>query len=63
MNDYDRGRLDMAREVFALAEDTQERYQVLAETMWDSAEGAFYRGRISEAKSIAKTISKITPLA
>lgn len=56
---YERGRRDMAKEVFALAEDTVERYHDIAERDLEGKQGAFARGRCTEAKSIAKTIGAI----
>ena len=60
-SEYDRGRRDMAKEVFALHEDTIERYHAIAERDTEGKQGAFARGRITEAKSIAKAIGAILP--
>ncbi|MGY3608406.1 MULTISPECIES: hypothetical protein [unclassified Bradyrhizobium] len=57
----DRGRREMAREVFALHEDTVERYHAIAERDTEGKQGAYSRGRIVEAKSIAKAIGAILP--
>lgn len=57
--DYERGRRDMAKEVFALAEDTIERNHAIAERYTEGKQGAFALGRIVEAKSIAKAIGAI----
>lgn len=59
--DYERGRRDMAKEVFALHEDTIERYHAIAERDTEGKQGAYARGRIIEAKSIAKAIGAILP--
>lgn len=48
----------LAREVYGLAEDTS-RYGDVA--MEDRSEGHYYRGRIDEAKSIARAINAIMP--
>lgn len=66
---YDRGRADgerrsaflvdtrgVAQQVYKLAEDTA-RYGDVA--MEDTPEGHYYRGRIDEAKSIAKAINAV----
>ncbi|ANW00654.1 hypothetical protein [Bradyrhizobium icense] len=58
---FDRGRREMAREVFALHEDTVERYHAIAERDTEGKQGAYSRGRIVEAKSIAKAIGAILP--
>lgn len=58
---YERGRKDLAREVFALAEDTIENYRMIAERDLEGKQGAYARGRIIEAKSIAKAIGAILP--
>lgn len=50
---------EMAREVFALHEDTVERYHAIAERDTEGKQGAYARGRIVEAKSIAKAIGAI----
>ena len=60
-SEYDRGRRDMAKEVFALHEDPIERYHAIAERDTEGKQGAFARGRITEAKSIAKAIGAILP--
>lgn len=52
---------ELAREVFALHEDTVERYHAIAERDTEGKQGAFARGRITEAKSIAKAIGAILP--
>lgn len=52
-------RRDLAKEVFALYEDTVERYHAIAERDTEGKQGAFARGRIVEAKSIAKAIGAI----
>jgi hypothetical protein len=52
-------RRDLAKEVFALHEDTVERYHAIAERDTEGKQGAFARGRIVEAKSIAKAIGAI----
>lgn len=52
-------RRDIAKEVFALNEDTAERYHAIAERDLEGKQGAFARGRIAEAKSIAKAIGGI----
>lgn len=57
--DYERGRRDMAKEVFALHEDTVERYHAIAERDTEGKQGAYARGRIVEAKSIARAIGAI----
>ena len=69
MTAYDRGRADgerrsaflidtrgVAQQVYKLAEDTA-RYGDVA--MEDTPEGHYYRGRIDEAKSIAKAINAV----
>lgn len=58
-SDYERGRRDMAKEVFALAEDTVKRYHDIAERDLEGKHGSFARGRCTEAKSIAKAIGAI----
>lgn len=60
-SDYDQGRRDMAKEVFALHEDTIEQYHSMAERDTEGKQGAFARGRMTEAKSIAKAIGAILP--
>lgn len=60
-DEYERGRRDMANEVFALAEDTVERYHGIAQRDLEGKQGAFARGRCTEAKSIAKAIVAILP--
>lgn len=50
---------ELAKEVFALHEDTVERYHAIAERDIEGKQGAFARGRIAEAKSIAKAIGGI----
>lgn len=55
----DNARRDMAKEVFALHEDTVERYHMIAERDTEGKQGAYARGRIVEAKSIAKAIGGI----
>lgn len=53
---YQRGRRDMAKEVFALAEDTIDRFSA------DGKEGhelGYARGQYHEAKSFAKAINAI----
>lgn len=49
----------LAKEVFALHEDTVEKYHAIAERDTEGKQGAFARGRIAEAKSIAKAIGAI----
>lgn len=58
-SEYDRGRRELAKEVFALHEDTVDRYHAIAERDTEGKQGAFARGRITEAKSIAKAIGGI----
>lgn len=60
-SEYDRGRRDMAKEVFALHEDTIEKYHAIAERDLEGKQGAFARGRMTEAKSIANAIGAILP--
>jgi hypothetical protein len=50
---YERGRRDMAQEVFALAEETRDKFH--------GKDADFDRGRMVEAKSIAKAIGAILP--
>lgn len=50
---------ELAKEVFALHEDTVERYHAIAERDTEGKQGAYARGRIVEAKSIAKAIGGI----
>lgn len=50
---------ELAKEVFALSEDTEERYRMIADRDVEGKQGAFARGRITEAKSIAKAIGGI----
>lgn len=52
-------RRDLAKEVFALHEDTVERYHDMAERDTEGKQGSYARGRIVEAKSIAKAIGAI----
>ena len=59
MTEYERGRREMAKEIFALAEDTIEKYHAIAERDTEGKQGAYARGRIVEAKSIAKAIGAI----
>lgn len=49
----------LAREVYALAEDTAMRFSDLASE--DTPSGHFHRGSIHEAKSIARAINAIMP--
>lgn len=58
---FERGRREMAKEVFALHEDTVDRYHAIAERDTEGKQGAYSRGRIVEAKSIAKAIGAILP--
>lgn len=58
-SEYQRGRQDVAKEVFALHEDTIEKYHAIAERDTEGKQGAFARGRMAEAKSIAKAIGGI----
>lgn len=58
-SEYQRGRRDVAKEVFALHEDTVERYHAIAERDTEGKQGAYARGRMTEAKSIAKAIGGI----
>lgn len=62
---YQRGRRDMAKQVFALTEDTIERfdadmYSSVAATEMQREHGrGFARGERDQAKSIAKAIAAI----
>jgi hypothetical protein len=49
----------LAREVYGLAEDTAEKYESPANR--DDVMGAFARGRITEAQSIARAVNAIMP--
>lgn len=49
----------LAREVYGLAEETEAKYG--GSTRQDDPMGAFARGRITEAKSIARAINAIMP--
>lgn len=52
----------IAREVYALAEDTSQRFGDLALEK-NTPEGNYARGAIGEAKSIARAINAIMPIA
>ena len=52
----------IAREVYALAEDTSQRFGDLAMEK-NTPEGNYARGAIGEAKSIARAINAIMPIA
>lgn len=52
---------ELAREVYALREDTEERYHEIAQRDLEGKQGAYARGRCVEAKSIAKAIGAILP--
>lgn len=56
---FKKGYREMAQEVFALHEDTVDRYHAIAERDTEGKQGAYSRGRIVEAKSIAKAIGAI----
>jgi hypothetical protein len=58
-DEYQRGRRELAKEVFALHEDAVEKYHAIAERDTEGKQGAYARGRIVEAKSIAKAIGGI----
>lgn len=58
-SDYERGRRDIAKEVFALSEDARAKYFDISHDDTEGKKGAFARGRIAEAKSIAKAIGGI----
>lgn len=49
----------LAREVYGLREQTEGEYEAVAKR--DDNMGAFARGRIAEAKSIARAINAIMP--
>lgn len=49
----------LAREVYGLREQTEAEYEATAKR--DDIMGAFARGRIAEAKTIARTINAIMP--
>lgn len=51
----------LAREVYGLAEDTAAQCEGTARLDLEGKQGAFARGRIHEAKSIARAINAIMP--
>lgn len=51
----------LAREVYGLAEDTDDKYGPTGNAQAETLVGAFARGRVSEAKSIARAINSIMP--
>ncbi|TAJ89695.1 hypothetical protein [Reyranella sp.] len=51
----------LAREVYALAEDTAEQCHDVAQRDLEGKQGAFARGRVHEAKGIARAINAIMP--
>ena len=54
-------RARIRTEVFSLAEDTDTRYRAISERDTEGKEGAYARGRIAEAKSIARAIDEVFP--
>lgn len=51
----------LLREVYALHEETVEKYHGIAQSDLEGKEGAFARGRCAEAKSIARALGALTP--
>ena len=49
----------LKKQVFALFEDTMEKYQDVGQRDTEGKEGAFARGRCTEAKSIARAIADV----
>lgn len=49
----------LKKQVFALSEDTIEKYHGVGQRDTEGKEGAFARGRCTEAKSIARAISDV----
>lgn len=47
------------RQVYALAEDTQDKYGEIAQADQEGKHGAYSRGRCAEAKSIARALGAL----
>lgn len=56
---HENGRSEIMREVFALHEDTIERYGEIGQRDTEGKEGAYARGRCAEAKSTARAIGNV----
>lgn len=54
---------NLRQQLFSLCEDTEVRYAGIAERDLEGKQGAFARGRITEAKSIRKAMGEIFRLA